>query len=73
MPEFGLRLLKSTDDAAHYGVGEIFSLQRPLNGKPATAGNGVHIAFPARTRSMVNDFHAEGLKHGGTSDGAHQA
>jgi catechol 2,3-dioxygenase-like lactoylglutathione lyase family enzyme len=71
MPVLGLRLLKSTDDAAHYGVGEIiFSLQRPLNGKPATAGNGVHIAFPARTRSMVNDFHAEGLKHGGISDGA---
>ena len=71
MPVLGLRLLKSSENAAHYGIGEIiFSLQWPLNGKPATAGNGVHVAFPARTRSMVNDFYAEGLNHGGTSDGA---
>jgi catechol 2,3-dioxygenase-like lactoylglutathione lyase family enzyme len=70
MPILGLRLLKSGDGAAHYGVGEIiFSLQRPLNRKPASAGNGVHIAFPARTRAMVDDFYAEGLRHGGVSDG----
>jgi catechol 2,3-dioxygenase-like lactoylglutathione lyase family enzyme len=71
LPVVGLRLLKSSEDAAHYGVGEIiFSVQQPVNGKPATAGNGVHIAFPVRTRVMVDAFHAEGLRSGGRSDGA---
>jgi catechol 2,3-dioxygenase-like lactoylglutathione lyase family enzyme len=71
MPILGLRLLKADERNAHYGVGEIlFSLVRPLNGRPAGAGNGTHIAFPVRTRAMVDAFHAEGLKAGGTSDGA---
>jgi catechol 2,3-dioxygenase-like lactoylglutathione lyase family enzyme len=71
MPILGLRLLKADERNAHYGVGEIlFSLVRPLNGRPASAGNGTHIAFPVRTRAMVDAFHAEGLKAGGTSDGA---
>jgi len=70
MPLLGFRLLKSNDSAAHYGVGEIiFSIQAPLDGKPASPGNGVHVAFPARTREMVDAFHREGLKHGGSSDG----
>lgn len=29
----------------------------------------MHIAFPVRSRAMVDEFHSEGLKHGGTSDG----
>ena len=71
MPVLGLRLLKADDRNAHYGVGEIiFSLVRPLNGRPASAGNGTHIAFPVRTRAMVDAFHSEGLKAGGISDGA---
>jgi catechol 2,3-dioxygenase-like lactoylglutathione lyase family enzyme len=71
MGVLGLRLLKAADHAAHYGVGEIiFSIMRPLNGKPASAGNGVHIAFPVRTRAMVGEFYRAGLQHGGTSDGA---
>jgi catechol 2,3-dioxygenase-like lactoylglutathione lyase family enzyme len=71
MPILGLRLLKADERNAHYGVGEIiFSLARPLNGRPASAGNGTHIAFPVRTRAMVDTFHAEGLKAGGISDGA---
>jgi catechol 2,3-dioxygenase-like lactoylglutathione lyase family enzyme len=70
MPLLGFRLLKSSDHAAHYGVGEIiFSIQKPVNGKPASPGNGVHVAFPVRTREMVDAFHSESLQHGGSSDG----
>jgi catechol 2,3-dioxygenase-like lactoylglutathione lyase family enzyme len=71
MDVLGLRLLKSNEKAAHYGVGEIiFSVIRPVNGKAASAGNGVHIAFPVRTRVMVDAFYNEGLHRGGSSDGA---
>jgi catechol 2,3-dioxygenase-like lactoylglutathione lyase family enzyme len=71
MPLLGFRLLKANDGAAHYGVGDIiFSIQTPVNGKPANPGNGVHVAFPVRSRWMVDTFHDESLKHGGSSEGA---
>ena len=47
-----------------------FSLEQPVDGKPASVGNGVHIAFLAECRSMVDDFHRTALAHGGTDAGA---
>lgn len=67
----GLRLVQASDRAADYGTGDImFSIESPVDGKPATAGNGVHVAFQARDRQMVQQFHALALAHGGTEDGA---
>jgi len=67
----GLRLLKSDRTGAHYGTGDIlFSLVVPTNEQHASAGNGTHIAFQARSRKMVDEFHALALKNGGRSDGA---
>ena len=45
------------------------SLTRPVDGQRATPGNGVHVAFYAGTRAMVDEFHRVALAHGGTSDG----
>ena len=42
----------------------------PFDGKPATIGNGVTIAFEAPDRATVDRFHATGLAHGGTDEGA---
>ena len=65
----GLHLIKKDKTGAHYGVSEIlFSLVRPVNGKPATPGNGAHVCFRVRDRETVNQFHALALKNGGTSD-----
>ncbi len=47
-----------------------FSIETPTNGQPAGPGNGVHIAFRARTRDEVDAFHAAALAAGGRSDGA---
>ena len=47
-----------------------FSIETPTNGRPAGPGNGVHIAFRARTRDEVDAFHAAALAAGGRSDGA---
>ncbi len=67
----GLRLLKSDEAGIHYGTGDIlFSLVVPTNAHAATAGNGTHIAFMARNRRMVDEFHALALSNGGRSDGA---
>lgn len=67
----GVRLLKASSESADYGVSTVnFSLETPADGKPATAGNGTHIAFDAGGRSDVNEFHRVALLNGGTDAGA---
>jgi catechol 2,3-dioxygenase-like lactoylglutathione lyase family enzyme len=67
----GLRLIEAKPRALLYGTGEVlFSVEIPADGKPASAGNGVHVAFAARSRKMVDAFHATGLAHGGADAGA---
>lgn len=67
----GLRLLKASDKSADYGVSSVlFSLETPVDGAAASAGNGVHIAFAAGARAMVDEFHRVALQHGGTDAGA---
>ncbi|KUL93895.1 MULTISPECIES: VOC family protein [Bosea] len=71
MEVLGLRLLKASDESADYGVSTIiFSIETPVDSKPASAGNGVHIAFDAGGREMVDAFHRVALQHGGTDAGA---
>lgn len=54
-----------------YGEGEkpTFWIQLPINGQPATLGNGVHIAFLAPTRACVDAFFLAALEQGGVEDG----
>jgi catechol 2,3-dioxygenase-like lactoylglutathione lyase family enzyme len=42
----------------------------PFDGQPATFGNGMMIAFPAKTRDEVEAAHAAGLAAGGSDEGA---
>lgn len=41
----------------------------PEDGRPATWGNGTHIAFIAETKKKVREFHAAALRLGGMSEG----
>jgi catechol 2,3-dioxygenase-like lactoylglutathione lyase family enzyme len=71
MALIGFRLLKETDKAAHYGASDIaFSIETPVDSRPAAPGNGVHIAFQAPDRESVRRFHAKALAAGGTDEGA---
>jgi catechol 2,3-dioxygenase-like lactoylglutathione lyase family enzyme len=71
LPIVGILPMAEDDGGLGYGSGTFhFSVQIPIDGKPATVGNGTHIAFAAENRSMVNRFHAAALKHGGSDDGA---
>jgi catechol 2,3-dioxygenase-like lactoylglutathione lyase family enzyme len=42
----------------------------PFDGKPATFGNGIMIAFPAPSQDAVRAAYAAGLESGGTDEGA---
>ena len=46
-----------------------FWITAPLDGKPATVGNGTHIAFLAASHQQVRDFHHAALQAGGQDDG----
>jgi catechol 2,3-dioxygenase-like lactoylglutathione lyase family enzyme len=71
LPVVGLRRMSAGERSVNYGVGDtVFSLETPVDGRPATVGNGVHIAFTAADRGMVRAFHAAALVAGGTDDGA---
>lgn len=41
----------------------------PEDGRPATWGNGTHVAFVAETKQSVRDFHKAALRLGGSTEG----
>jgi catechol 2,3-dioxygenase-like lactoylglutathione lyase family enzyme len=48
----------------------LFYITRPFDKtRPAGHGNGTMMAFPAKTRPMVDAFHAAALANGGTDEG----
>lgn len=67
----GIRKLHERDGSVDYGTSIMFfSLEKPTDGRPASVGNGVHVAFLAETRLMVDDFHKTALAYGGSDAGA---
>ena len=66
----GLRVLNSDDESVDYGSSDIFfSVETPVNGQAASAGNGVHIAFKVMDRDMVRKFYEVALANGGSDAG----
>jgi hypothetical protein len=61
---------RRAETSVHYGASDIvFSVETPHDGRPATAGNGVHIAFQAPDRETVRRFHKTAIDNGGVDDG----
>lgn len=44
-----------------------FGITTPINGEPATHGNGSTLGFNAQSPEQADAFHAAGLAHGGTT------
>lgn len=70
----GLVRLKTFRVASGYGPKDFsgnlpFWILRPIDRKPASAGNGVTIAFTVPVRAAVDAFHAAALANGGTDEG----
>jgi catechol 2,3-dioxygenase-like lactoylglutathione lyase family enzyme len=45
----------------------VFAITIPINGEPATHGNGSTIGFAATSPEQCDAWHAAGLAHGGSS------
>lgn len=43
----------------------VFALTKPIDGKPASHGNGSTIGFTAENTAQADAWHQAGLKHGG--------
>jgi len=66
----GYKQLEKYPGAAAYGKGfPEFWVQTPIDGKPATVGNGSHIGFIANSKEDVRAFHEVALSNGGIDDG----
>lgn len=71
LPIIGISPMAADENGLGYGSGTFhFSVQVPINGKPASVGNGSHIAFAVENRSMVAQFYRAALEHGGSDEGA---
>ncbi len=44
-----------------------FAVSLPIDGQPATIGNGGTIGFACQSPAQVDAWHAAGVAHGGTS------
>ncbi len=44
-----------------------FGITQPLNGEPATSGNGSTVGFNMASPEQADAFHAAGLANGGTT------
>lgn len=45
----------------------VFALSKPINGEPASHGNGSTLGFEAKSPEEVDAWHAAGLANGGTT------
>ena len=45
----------------------VFSASLPINGEPATVGNGSTLGFACQSPEQVEAWHAAGLAHGGST------
>ncbi|PWE29894.1 glyoxalase [Maritimibacter sp. 55A14] len=67
----GITCLAEGDGFAAFGRDRVaFLLLPPFDGKPASAGNGAHVAFAAPSRDAVEAAHAAGLEAGARDEGA---
>jgi catechol 2,3-dioxygenase-like lactoylglutathione lyase family enzyme len=51
----------------YFGSGGVFAITKPINGEPATHGNGTTIGFAVESPEQGNAFHAAGIANGGTT------
>jgi catechol 2,3-dioxygenase-like lactoylglutathione lyase family enzyme len=71
LPTLGCKRIMQHPGAAAWGKAfPEFWVQTPIDGKPASIGNGTHIGFMAPDKDAVHAFHAAALKAGAKDEGA---
>lgn len=51
----------------YFGGENILALTKPINGEPASHGNGMTIGFSAQSSVLVDSWYESGLNSGGVS------
>lgn len=51
----------------YFSPTSVFAITKPINGEPASHGNGSTIGFAAESPELVDAFHDAGLANGGTT------
>ncbi len=70
LPVLGCKKLFEFPGAVAYGRRfPEFWVQLPIDGQPATVGNGTHFCFIAANKEAVHAFHEAALAAGATDDG----
>ena len=70
LPTLGCKRIMEHPGAVAWGkMFPEFWVQRPIDGKEASVGNGTHFGFLAWTKEQVDAFHAAALAAGGSCDG----
>lgn len=71
LPVLGVGRVMQFPGAVAYGkLYPEFWVQTPIDGAPATCGNGFHVAFIAATKADVDRFYETALAHGASDEGA---
>tara|TARA_B100001059_G_scaffold158639_1_gene158274 strand:- start:241 stop:624 length:384 start_codon:yes stop_codon:yes gene_type:complete len=71
----GIKKIVTTDRYIGYGnlkeSNEIkFYITKPVNGEPATFGNGTQVTFLAKTKNAVDEFYKIALSKGAIDEGS---
>ena len=70
LPTLGCKKLAEYPGAVAYGKQfPEFWVQKPIDGQPASVGNGTHFSFFASTKEQVHAFHQACMAAGATDDG----
>jgi catechol 2,3-dioxygenase-like lactoylglutathione lyase family enzyme len=71
LPTLGCKRMMEHPGAVAYGkIYPEFWVQTPIDGQPASVGNGTHIGFSAPTKASVHAFYEAALAAGGVDEGA---
>lgn len=71
MAALGARRVEEFPGAVAYGkMYPEFWVQTPIDGYPASAGNGTHVGFVAPSKEAVHAFYEAALAAGATDSGA---
>lgn len=70
LPALGIGVVMEHPDAVAYGkTYPEFWIGVPIDGKPATVGNGFHIGFNAENKAQVHAFYDAAIAAGAVCDG----
>lgn len=71
LAELGFKRIADIPNGSIWGVDKpSFFVLSPLNGQPASVGNGGTVSFEAPNRASIDAFHALALSKGGKDEGA---